>query len=173
MRLGPWLVLLAGCGAGSSPGKDDSAAIATQLATVSGIAFVTAQQSIPNDGPPPSTSTEKTVTCAGGGSAGLAGDLNSNVGAGGTGSYSLDLMTTFTDCNLGTGLVLNSAPYLSTTGTVSFLGGGLAAGTVTFSGAVAVGVDTCNIDVAVQLTSTPNRSPRTTGTICGYAVTAR
>ncbi|HEY1556476.1 MAG TPA: hypothetical protein VGF94_16690 [Kofleriaceae bacterium] len=165
MRPAVFLVLAAGCGASSTMGKDDSAAIAAQLGTLSAAALASAQDALPSPGAPLSTSAEQSIACSAGGSAGVSGDLDGDFAADLTGTYSLDLMSTFADCVVGNGIVINGAPYLATTGTLSFRGGALVTGTITFSGALTAGNDTCNVDVMLHL---PGGAA--SGAVCGNAL---
>jgi len=152
-------------------GRDDSSAVVAQLSAASELAVASVQLSVPNDAPTPGMlSADKTVACASGGSVGIAGDLSGNFDTSATGSYSLDLMTTFTDCGLGNGLVINGAPYLTTTGTLSFQTAALTVGTVSYSGAFTANGDTCNIDVTLRLAGAPHPAINATGTVCGNAI---
>ena len=168
MRVVPVLALVAGC-TGSSFSKDDSNAMMKQLAAISSTALDAAQP--PLDAPPPvALSIDQTVACQGSGHSTIAGDLSGDVDQNGTGSYSLDLMTTFSDCNIGNGVVVSGAPYLSTTGMFTFDAGTLTGSHVTYTGAFTANGDTCNIDFTVTLASQGPRVPLATGAICGNAV---
>lgn len=142
MRWFPIVALVAGC-TGSSFSKDDSNAVMTELIGVSATTRA---------GMPGATSIDQTIACAGGGTAGVSGEFSAS---------SFDLMTTFSDCNVGNGLVINGAPYLATTGTFTDTSFNLA-----FTGAVTANGDTCNIDFRVTQTGA-------SGSICGNSVSFR
>jgi hypothetical protein len=168
MRVLPILVLAAGC-TGSSFSKDDSGATAIQLQQISYSVLSAAHASMPGTQPPVTVSLDQSVACVAGGSSTVSGDFASTVDATGTGSYSLDLMTTMTDCAIGNGVVINGAPYLATTGTLTFHGFALTSGVVTYSGAFTANADTCNVGLTVTLAEA-GPAPRVTGTICGRAI---
>ena len=163
------LVLLFGACAGNTLAQDDSNAVMGQLVAVS-VTAMTAAQPHPNAAPPLVLSIDQTVACAAGGSAEVSGELSGDVDpATGTGTYSIDLMTTFSDCNVGNGMIVNGAPYLSTTGMFSFQSYALSGATITYSGAVTANGDTCNVDLGVAGLG-PRGVSSATGTICGHAV---
>lgn len=171
MRVVPILALAAGC-AGSSFSKDDSGAVAGQLTGLS-YASLAAAQPHPTLGAPPHVATvDQTVHCMAGGTAGLTGDFTGNLDASGTGTYSIAVMSTFTDCALGNGLVINGAPYLSTTGTLSFSQGTLTTGSVMYTGAFTAGGETCNVDFTIALAAA-GPAPRALGSICGNVLDIR
>jgi len=152
-------------------GRDDSSAVVAQLTSASAAVNSSVQTSLgTNEYPQAMISADQTLPCANGGSVAVAGDLSGDLDAGATGSYSLDLMTTFADCALGTGLVVNGAPYLTTTGTLSFQAGTLTAGAIAYSGAFTASGDTCNIDVTIKLAAGAHPTFSATGTVCGSTV---
>jgi hypothetical protein len=159
------LVVAAGC-AGNGISKDDSSAVMAQLMTASFSAKAAATPAGPK------IAIDQTTSCFAGGSLAISGELDGDVDATGTGTDSLDLMTTFTDCNVGNGLVINGAPYLATTGTFAFAQGALSDGTVTYSGAFSTGSYTCNVSFTFQLAAA-GPPPRMSGTICGHALDVR
>jgi hypothetical protein len=167
MRLLPILALAAGC-ASNSFSKDDSGAVVQHLVTVSYSALHSAQPQATGT-LPPVVSVDEAFACQGGGTSALAGGFSGDVDAAGTGSYSLDLMATFADCALGNGLVIAGAPYLATTGKLTFQTRELIRGSITYSGAFTANGDTCNIDVTLGFTSGAGVA-RATGSICGSAV---
>jgi len=148
-------------------GKDDSSAVVVQLASSSNAVSASVQDSLrTNEAPQAMVSADKTLPCAGGGSIAVAGDLTGDLDASATGSYQLDLMTTFTDCALGNGLVVNGAPYLTTTGTMTYRSGALTVAAISYSGAFTANGDTCNIDVTLSIAPSFSAS----GVVCGSAV---
>jgi hypothetical protein len=169
MRALPILALAAGC-ASNSFSKDDSGAVLNELMAVSYAALhsSTPQTAAPN---PPVVSLDQAFSCAGGGTSALAGEFSGDVDATGTGSYSLDLMTTFADCTIGNGLVIGGAPYLATTGKLSFDAGDLVSGSITYSGAFSAYGDTCNIDLTIATPFGPFQ--RATGSICRNTIDVR
>jgi hypothetical protein len=169
MRLLPILAFAAGC-ASNSFSKDDSGAVLNELMAVSNAALHSSAPQItaPN---PPVVSLDQAFSCAGGGTSALAGEFSGDVDATGTGAYSLDLMTTFADCAIGNGLVIGGAPYLATTGKLSFDHGALTGGFITYSGAFSAYGDTCNIDLTIATNFGPFETA--TGSICRNAIDIR
>jgi hypothetical protein len=166
MRVLPILALAAGC-ASNSFSQDDSEAVVGQLLTVSTSTVTTAQPQAMST-PPPVISIDQAFACGGGGTSAVTGDASGDVDATGTGSYSLDLMTTFSDCVLNNGLVVSGAPYLATNGKFTFQGRGLSSGSITYSGAFTANGDTCHIDFTIMFIG--QGPPSATGSICGNAI---
>lgn len=170
MRFLPLVALLSAC-AGSTLGQDDSNAVMGQLVTMTVVATSAAAPHAETT-PPLVVSIDRTVTCPNGGAAEISGDLSGDIDATtGTGSYTVDLMTTFSECALGNGLVINGAPYLSTSGVLSFQGFGLTGANMSYSGAVTANGDTCHVDLAMAGLG-PTAVSTARGTICGNAVRA-
>jgi hypothetical protein len=165
MRALPILALAAGC-TGNSFSKDDSRGMMYQL-MMSSSATLDAAQPQTSQPPPVALSIDEMLACQAGGVLRISGDLSGDIDEAGTGSYSLDLMTTFADCDIGKGMIVSGAPYLSTTGMFTFDGGVLTDGHMTYSGAFTANGDTCNVDFTLTLAAEGPRFPFADGAICG------
>ena len=169
MRFFPLVILVAGC-AGNAVGQEDSNAVLGQLVSLSYSATAVAQPRT-DVAPQPLISLDRSLACQAGGSSAISGELTGDIDAAtGSGAYAVDLMTTFSDCNAGNGLVIAGAPYLPTEGTFSYTHGELSSETLSYSGALTANGEACNIDVTLTASAPAGWTAR--GTICGNAVRA-
>ena len=109
-----------------------------------------------------------TLTCTAGGNMKASGSITGSM-TNGTGVISLQIPITITDWGCEPPAIINGDPYISITGTFSFVGG--APGTqqhISVSGGFKSATQSCQIMLGTDFN--PNGGGHTSGTCCGYAV---
>lgn len=168
---------LAACA--SDPPKlssQDEALVMAQMFSMAGTAQTAAgQPAAAFRQAPVVVQVNESQACAFGGSAAVAGMASGSVDSmTGTGSVSVDIMATFTNCGVGQNFVVNGAPDLSLTAEFDYLSFALSHGSVTFSGAFCwndcSAGNTCDVDVSFQLPSSTQAQPSGSGHICNTQV---
>jgi hypothetical protein len=109
-----------------------------------------------------------TLTCTAGGNMKASGSITGSLNNG-TGVISLQIPITISDWGCEPPAIINGDPYISITGTFSFLSG--APGTqqhISVSGGFKSATQSCQIQLGTDFN--PNGGGHTSGTCCGYSV---
>lgn len=168
---------LAACASDPPPlSSQDQALVMAQMFSMAGTAQAAAGQPAAAFRETPAVvQVNQSQACAFGGNAAVAGMASGSVDqTTGTGSVSVDIMATFTDCGVGQNFVINGAPDLSLTAEFDYLSFALSHASVTLSGAFCwndcSSGHTCDIDVTFQLPSSTQPQPSGSGHICNAQV---
>src|SRR5262249_30182075 len=93
---------------------------------------------------------DSAVPCTGGGSAHLGGELD-GADSGGVGTYSAEVTTSFSACNIGHGVTLDGSVPLVTTGSIAALDDHtVEMSSITYIGELVVNGKSCKVDVTVS-----------------------
>lgn len=110
-----------------------------------------------------------TLTCTAGGNMKASGSITGSISDNGTGVISLQIPITITDWGCEPPAIINGDPYVSITGTFSFVNG--YPGTqqhISVSGGFKSATQSCQILLGTDFN--PNGGGHTSGTCCGYSV---
>jgi hypothetical protein len=114
-------------------------------------------------------------TCNSGGTMKSTGRITGSVSDSGTSFISFSVIETVTDWSCQTPLIINGDPYISVTGTFSFLNGVPATQQhIGVNGGIKWGtssVQSCQIHLDTNF-SNNNKTGHTTGTVCGHTIDA-
>lgn len=110
-----------------------------------------------------------TLNCTSGGNMKASGSITGSISDNGTGVISLQIPITITDWSCQTPLIINGDPYISITGTFSFVNGN--PGTqqhITISGGFKSETQSCQISLGTDFNT--SGGGHTSGTVCGHSV---
>ncbi len=110
-----------------------------------------------------------TLTCTSGGNMKASGNITGSLSDNGTGYISLQIPITISDWSCQPPLMINGDPYISITGTFTFING--APGTqqhISISGGFKSATQSCPILLGTDFNS--SGGGHTSGTCCGYSV---
>ncbi|MFH1874208.1 MAG: hypothetical protein ABH859_03360 [Pseudomonadota bacterium] len=189
-----------GCGSGSSGGSDDNDLSETQADALSGqiadaavnamnsgnfaamVSKALAGEDLPskiaktiqcNDaGCTINVPIDYGVNCTAGGRIAVTGSITGSTSSSGTGILQIGATETITDWECISGFIINGDPYISLSGTFSFLNGAPSTQqSLTISGGFKWGTtaaESCQIHLSTNFYTSGGGT--TTGTICGYTV---
>ncbi len=186
------LALSLGCGGDDGTGTDDGGAItqaetdllATEVINAALEALANGQAGTPPSPPRAIGGSQAAVliyvdyfnrvTCEHGGRMEVSGNLSGSIdNETGSGQAWLQVLITFTDCGMGNAnnpVVINGNPYLSMTGTFSFLNGAPATQqTLRLGGALSL-PGFCAFNVTMLYATAATATTSISGTICGRDV---
>ena len=110
-----------------------------------------------------------TLTCTAGGNMKASGSITGSISDTGTGVISLGIPITITDWGCEPPLIINGDPYISITGTFSFLNGTPSTQQhLGISGGFKSATQSCQILLDTNFNTTGGG--HTSGTVCGYSV---
>lgn len=110
-----------------------------------------------------------TLNCTSGGNMKASGSITGSISDNGTGVILLDIPITISDWSCQTPLIINGDPYISITGTFSFVNGN--PGTqqhITISGGFKSETQSCQISLGTDFNT--SGGGHTSGTVCGHSV---
>jgi hypothetical protein len=109
-----------------------------------------------------------TLTCTSGGNMKASGNISGSISDTGSGTILLDIPITITDWSCQTPLIINGDPYISITGTFTFLNGAPSTQQhLGISGGFKSETQSCQILLDTNFNTTGGQ---TTGTVCGHSV---
>lgn len=177
------LLLAIGCGGNDSTGPggsvltDEGAAALADLVMGSTVGALESPGGSPSLAVPVAINAQfsRTQACPTGGQIGVSGNLTGAFDSDtGSGSAWLQVMGTYTDCGLeanGVGYVVNGNPYLTITGSFTWLGGAPATQqTVRIGGALDINGRFCAINLTILYAMGGQSTTSVSGTVCGVSV---
>ncbi len=173
--------LAAGCGDDStepsSAISEEGAAALADVVLSSTVAALNSPSPSPSLAAPVAISAQfaRTQACPAGGNIGVNGNLTGSFDSEtGSGSAWLQVLATYTDCGIeaaGVTYVTNGDPYLTITGSFTWLGGVPATQqTIRIGGALSLDGRFCAINLTILYATAGSSSSTISGTVCGVAV---
>ncbi len=174
--------LTAGCGDDESTGPSSAISDEGALA-LANVVLASTVSALESPAPNPSVAApvainvqlSRTHACPAGGNIGVSGSLTGSFDSEtGSGSAWLQVLATYTDCGVeaaGVNYVANGDPYLTVTGSFTWLGGVPATQqTVRIGGALSLNGRFCAINLTILYATAGSSSSSISGTVCGVPV---